>query len=76
MVRPGGAFLAQPQRLGRGHGPGDRAEQGVPRAPDANSNQIKDPDEWVSGHEPMNMTGRAGLVSEDPVRPSTMASER
>jgi hypothetical protein len=22
-------------------------------SPDANSNQLKDPDEWVTGHEPM-----------------------
>ena len=31
----------------------DRAVANPKAAPDPNSNQIKDPDDWVTGHEPM-----------------------
>jgi hypothetical protein len=31
----------------------DRDFQKPKAAPDQNSNQIKDPDDWVTGHEPM-----------------------
>jgi hypothetical protein len=31
----------------------DRAAENPKTSPDANSNQLKDPDDWVTGHEPM-----------------------
>jgi hypothetical protein len=31
----------------------DRDVQNPKASPDPNSNQIKDPDDWVTGHEPM-----------------------
>lgn len=34
-------------------GRNDRGAQNPKASPDPSSNQIKDPDDWVTGHEPM-----------------------
>jgi hypothetical protein len=43
---------ADPKHQARDRGNNDEV-QNPKAAPDPNSNQIKDPDDWVTGHEPM-----------------------
>jgi hypothetical protein len=46
--------MAQPKQAAKPHARhDDRHAENPKRDPDPGSNRIKDPDDWVTGHEPM-----------------------